>query len=172
MPGTGWLNAREMDAWRSFLHASIRVLDMLDTELVRSHQLTLADYELLSELSEQPEGRLRMAELAARALVSKTRLSYRVDRLEERRLIIRSSDPTDGRGTFACLTAAGRRLVIQVAPTHVAGVRRHLLDPLGAREQACIARALKAVLAQLDEAAESQKGPAEEPDHHRRVAPS
>jgi DNA-binding MarR family transcriptional regulator len=145
-----WLDEQEMQTWRAFLHASIRVIDQLDAELVEQHELTLADYELLATLSEQPDGRLRMADLAAQALVSKSRLSYRVDRLQERGLVIRQPDAADLRGTFAVLTAAGRRLVNQAAVTHVTGVRTHLLNALAPREQACVTRGLGAVLYRLD----------------------
>jgi DNA-binding MarR family transcriptional regulator len=145
-----WLDEQDMQTWRAFLHASIRVIDHLDAELVEHHELTLADYELVTTLSEQPGGRLRMADLAARALVSKSRLSYRVDRLEERGLVMRQPDSADLRGTFAVLTPAGRRLVIKAAVTHVAGVRTHLLDALAPREQACVTRGLGDVLRNLD----------------------
>jgi DNA-binding MarR family transcriptional regulator len=150
VPQDRWLSTREMEAWRAFLHAGIRVLDVLDDELAEQHQLTLADYEVISTLSEQPKGRLRMADLAARALVSRSCLSYRIDGLEARGLVTRQTDPTDRRGTFAVLTAAGRRLVERAAATHVAGVRRHFLDPLATSEQTCLARGLGAVLDRLD----------------------
>src|SRR5690606_32684985 len=92
--------------------------------------LTLADYEILAHLSEAPDDRLRMSELADAALVSRSRLTHRVDRLAARGLVAREACPTDKRGTFAVLTPAGRSTIVATAPTHVEGVRRYLVNRL------------------------------------------
>jgi len=69
-----------MEAWQAFLRASIRLMERLDAEL-EMHGLSLADYEILVHLSAEPAGELRMTELAARTLVSRSGLTRRLDRL-------------------------------------------------------------------------------------------
>jgi DNA-binding MarR family transcriptional regulator len=125
-----WLDPDEQLAWRRTIAASILLVDALDRDLRTHHDLTLADYEILVHLSEAEDQRLRMAELANAALVSRSRLTHRINRLEQRRLVAREACPTDKRGTFAVLTADGMALLAQAAPTHVQSVRDHLVDRL------------------------------------------
>ena len=126
-----WLGADEQQAWRSFLEASQLVFDELDRQLLRDAGLSHADYEILARLSEAPGSRMRMSELAERALFSRSRLSHAVVRLEEGGLVLRETCPTDRRGTFAVLTARGHDVVEGAAPGHVAAVRRMVFDRLG-----------------------------------------
>lgn len=125
-----WLDARQQRAWRGTIAGSILLVDELDRDLRTTHDLTLADYEILVRLSEVDDDRLRMSELADAALVSRSRLTHRVNRLAERGLVAREACPDDRRGTFAVLTPLGRRLLQQAAATHVESVRRHLVDRL------------------------------------------
>jgi DNA-binding MarR family transcriptional regulator len=125
-----WLDADEMAAWRALVAVSSRLFEQLDRELVAAHDLTLGDYEVLAYLSDAPEQRLRMSELADDLLVSRSRLTHHVNRLEREKLVERAKCPTDRRGSFAVLTAEGRRRLVAAAPTHVAGVRAHLFDQL------------------------------------------
>jgi|SRR5438552_1360931 len=123
-----WLNEEEQQAWRAFLRAGVLLLERLDAELEEAHGISLPDYEVLADLSEAPGERLRMRELAERALVSRSRLTHAVDRLQQAGMVTRERCPGDRRGVYAVLTPAGRRLLEQAAPTHVEGVRRYLID--------------------------------------------
>ncbi len=134
-----------MEAWQAFLRASIRLMERLDAEL-EPHGLSLADYEILVHLSAEPAGELRMTELAARTLVSRSGLTRRLDRLVESGLVARRSCPTDRRGVFAVLTDAGCLRLEQAAPTHVAGVRRHFLSQLEGQDLGEFAASLNAVV--------------------------
>jgi DNA-binding MarR family transcriptional regulator len=145
-----WLTTEEQQAWRGFLRGSSLLLERLDAELADAHGLTLADYEILVWLSEAPRGGLRMAQLADRALVSRSRLTYRVDRLVAEGLVERRPCPSDRRGSMAVLTPTGRRRLERAAPTHVDGVVAHLLDQCSARDLAAIGRAFTAVAAALE----------------------
>src|SRR3954464_10715688 len=98
MAETVWLDEDEQRTWRTLLRHQVHVLDRLDSELVAEHGLSLADYEILAQLSEAPERRLRMSELADVALVSRSRLTHRVDRLVEGGFVVRQPCPTDRRG--------------------------------------------------------------------------
>jgi DNA-binding MarR family transcriptional regulator len=145
-----WLDDTEMQAWRGLLEVSTRLLNRLDDELA-AHGISLAEYEVLAQLSGEPSQAMRMTELADRALVSRSGLTRRVDGLERRGLVRRESCPSDRRGSLAVLTDAGRELLEQLAPTHVDGVRRHFLDRLTPEQIAALAEALNAVAAPGDE---------------------
>lgn len=140
-----WLNEQEMQAWQAFLRASIRLMERLDSEL-GGHGLSLADYEILVHLSGEASGELRMTELAARTLVSRSGLTRRLDRLVDSGLVERRSCPTDRRGVFAVLTDAGRSRLEASAPTHVEGVRRHFISQLAGQDLDKLAASLNAVV--------------------------
>ena len=142
---TAWLTEPEMQAWQAFLRASTRLMERLDAEL-EPHGLSLADYEILVHLSAEPSAELRMTELAARTLVSRSGLTRRLDRLVESGLVERRSCPTDRRGVLAVLTPAGWRRLEESAPTHVAGVRRHFLSQLRDQDLRTLAASLNAVV--------------------------
>jgi DNA-binding MarR family transcriptional regulator len=156
-----WLTPEEQQAWRAFVRGSALLLERLDADLVARHALTLADYEILVWLSEAPRGGLRMSELADRALVSKSRLTYRVDRLAADGLVERRPCASDRRGSFAVLTPTGRRRLERAAVTHVDGVLAYLVDRCSGRDLAAIGRSFRAVAEALD-AAEGEADPADD----------
>ncbi len=127
---TRWLDSDEQRAWRAFLEATQRVFADLERQLQHDSGLSQSDYEVLVQLSESPERRMRMSELADRTLSSRSRLSHAVGRLETEGLLRRTACATDRRGTFAELTDAGQRRIEEAAPGHVAEVRRQLFDHL------------------------------------------
>ena len=127
---TRWLNPDEQRAWRAFLAASRALMDTLDRELQRDAGMPHAYYEILVRLSEAPERRLRMSELADATGSSRSRLSHAVTRLEVAGWVRREDCPTDRRGQVAWLTDEGFATLAAAAPGHVEGVRRHLFDAL------------------------------------------
>jgi DNA-binding MarR family transcriptional regulator len=128
------LSDRELAAWRGMLETHSRLVAELDLELEREHSLPLSSYEVLMYLGDAEGDRLRMGELADRLLLSRSGITRLVDRLERQGLIARERCADDGRGFFALLTDAGRRTLAAARPDHLAGVRRHFLDRLGADE--------------------------------------
>jgi DNA-binding MarR family transcriptional regulator len=125
-----WLDPRQQRAWRSFLAASRLLHAQLDRELLRDSGMPHAYYEILVRLSETPGRVLRMSELADASESSRSRLSHAVSRLEDAGWVIRESCPTDRRGAFARLTDEGFVALAAAAPSHVASVRRLLIDRL------------------------------------------
>ncbi len=125
-----WLDAAEQTAWRAWLYSSLLLQDRLDRELTRGAGIPHAYYEILVQLSEAPERRMRMSQLADRCLSSRSRLSHAVSRLEERGWIRRQVCAEDGRGQLAVLTDEGFAALAAAAPVHVESVRRHLFDQL------------------------------------------
>jgi DNA-binding MarR family transcriptional regulator len=131
---TRWLSPREMKAWRSYIIASRRLLDALENDLV-GHDLSMADYEVMAQLSEAPGRRMRMSELAEVAMLSKSRLSHRMKVMEKAGWIKREECATDRRGSWAVMTEKGWRAIVSAAPDHVASVRNRFIDQLSSREQ-------------------------------------
>lgn len=149
--GPRWLDEGEARAWRAYVLASELLRKQLNRELQDRHGMALADYEVLVRLSERDGRRLRMARLAAEVASSKSRLSHQISRLEAAGLVQRVECGDDARGVYAELTAEGLARLREVAPTHVAGVRAHLIDLLAAPEQESLAKIFDRVLTHLDE---------------------
>jgi len=128
-----WLTDEEQQAWRATVHLSQLLLRQLDREL-SAHGLNTRDYEILVALSEAPEHRLRMTDLADATNQSRSRLSHQISRMERRGLIRRDDCEGDKRGTFAVLTKTGFETIERVAPYHVDHVRRLFIDRLTPRQ--------------------------------------
>jgi DNA-binding MarR family transcriptional regulator len=124
----------ELDAWRGLLRVHASVLKALDAELEAAHGLPLTSYEVLIQLAEAPDQRMRMCDLADSVLLSRSGMSRLVDRLERDGLLHRCACAHDARGAFACITADGLALLEQARPTHFAGIRRRFLSQLGEDE--------------------------------------
>lgn len=146
-----WLNDGEMRAWRAYVIASELLRKQLNRELQDQHGLALADYEVLVRLSEGDGGRMRMAQLAGEVASSKSRLSHQIARMEAAGLVQRAECGDDARGVFAEITEAGRARLKETAPTHVTGVRAHLIDLLDAADQKSLADVFERVLSHLGE---------------------
>ena len=142
--GTRWLNAEQQVAWRAYLLGTARLMAKLDDDL-RQFGLGINDYEILVRLSESPDRRLRMADLADRLHQSRSRLTHTVGRLEAADLVRRTSCKSDKRGVWAELTDAGYALLEQAAPSHVQGVRENLLQLVSAEDFAAVGRVFDAV---------------------------
>lgn len=128
------LSPAELAAWRGFLRAQAELMRELDADLDREHALPLSSYEVLLHLARAPEGRLRMSELADSVLLSRSGVTRLVDRLEDQRLVERSTCKADARGLNAAITTSGRAKLRAARRTHLAGVRERFTDRFGDRE--------------------------------------
>ena len=122
----------QLDSWRSFLRAHAGITKVLESELEVEQDLSLAAYDVLVQLSEAPERRLRMTELAEAVLLSRSGVTRLVDRMEKVGLVARAKVAADGRGVTARLTDAGYERLRIAATTHLRGVRQHFADRLDA----------------------------------------
>jgi DNA-binding MarR family transcriptional regulator len=134
------LSPEELAAWRGFLRAHAYLTRVLEAELLADQQLSLASYDVLLQLVEAPERRLRMTELAEAVLLSRSGVTRLVDRLEKAGLVARCRVATDGRGVAAELTPEGLSRLRNASPTHLAGVVRHFVDRLDAQDLDAIER--------------------------------
>ena len=114
----------ELATWRALLEAHARALAALDHQLAASGcDLDLREYDLLVHLSEAGEAGMRLRDLAARALISRSNVTRRAEALAARDFIERRADPEDGRGVIAVLTATGRRALRRAASVHLPGIK-------------------------------------------------
>ena len=141
-------------AWRAFLRAHASVVRKLERDLVNETGMPLGWYDVLVQLAEAPERRLRMADLADKVLLSRSGLTRLVDRLQAEGLVTREPFPGDARGLYTVLTAAGLARMRQAAPVHLAGVQEHWLSRFSDSEL----RTLHSLLARLDSGQPAEVG--------------
>ncbi|RFU43529.1 MarR family transcriptional regulator [Actinomadura logoneensis] len=147
-----WLGAAQQRDWRAFVDGSVRLTEIMDRDLKAKHGLSVSEYEILVRLSEAPERRLRMAELAEHASQSRSRLSHTCSRLESKGLVRRDNCPNDKRGVYAFLTDAGFEALDRAARDHVETVRDYFVDVVDPADLEAIGRAFTAVLRRIDSA--------------------
>lgn len=143
-----WLTDEEQRAWRAYIRLAQLLMRQLDRDL-HPFGVSMHDYEILVELSEAPDRRMRMTELAERTAQSRSRLSHQINRMETRDLVTREDCEGDKRGTFAVLTPHGLDTIAAVAPSHVASVRAHFIDQLSPADLRDLTNAYTPVLEKL-----------------------
>ncbi|WP_018547446.1 MarR family winged helix-turn-helix transcriptional regulator [Streptomyces sp. LaPpAH-108] len=166
---TRWLTPEEQRAWRAYLAASRLLEDAIDRQLQQDAGMPHLFYSVLATLSEAPDRRLRMTDLAEQLKITRSRLTYAVTRLERDGLVRREDCASDRRSSLAVLTEEGTSVLERTAPGHVGTVRATLfgrLDPEQVRqlEEICaeVARGLQG---------EEAGGTAEEVPWRRRSTP-
>lgn len=127
---TQWLNEEQQRHWRAYITMAALLEERLGQELQKAHGISIKDYEILVRLSEAPEHSIRMSELAEQTQSSRSRLTHQIDRLEKLNYVRRDRCTGDNRGRLAVLTEAGVAALVEAAPTHVDGVRTHLVEQL------------------------------------------
>jgi DNA-binding MarR family transcriptional regulator len=129
-----------------FLRAHASLTRRLEADLLLEHQLPLASYDVLVQLVEAPERRLRMTELADKVLLSRSGLTRLVDRLEREGLVRREACETDARGLFAVLTDEGFDRLRTAAPTHLRGIEDYVVSRFDDTELAALGALLGRLL--------------------------
>ncbi|MDQ1605161.1 MAG: hypothetical protein QOE01_3006 [Actinomycetota bacterium] len=136
---------RGEQAWRALLQAHATLMRQLDTDLRADTGLRLSDFDVLAQLAEAG-GELRMTELAARTLLSRSGLTRRVARLVEEGFLRRANAAEDGRGVVVALTDAGVARVTETLPVHLRGVSQLFIARLDDQELAVLETALRNVV--------------------------
>lgn len=130
IPDTPWLSEQQQQVWRDFLQLTGTLTEHLDRELRTDAGMPHSYYQVLAMLSEAPDRTLRMADLAAAAWSSPSRMSHAVTKLERLGWVERRPAPGDGRGQLATLTTSGHEVLSGAASGHARSVRRILFDDL------------------------------------------
>jgi DNA-binding MarR family transcriptional regulator len=151
-----WLTADEEQGWRAVASIIHKLGWAVGIQLERDSDLSFIEYHALARLSEEPDGTLRMSELAAVTNASLSRLSHLVTRLEKWGFVRREPDTTDGRFTNAILTEAGFAKLLASAPAHVAAVRQLVIDEFSATELDQLREFCERIVARVDASAWKQ----------------
>src|SRR3954451_17069860 len=117
------LSLAELRAWHGLVKAHACLVKRLDAQLEAEHGVPLSSYEVLLRLSEAEGGKLRMHDIAAAVMLSRSGLTRLVDRLERDSLVCRCSCENDARGAYAVIADPGRERLAQARATHRAGIR-------------------------------------------------
>jgi len=153
---TPWLSAQEEHLWRGWTRLNAELTARLQRAMQADAQLSGSDYEVLVHLTDSPEGRVRVSDLASLLQWERSRVSHHLTRMERRGLVERSECVEDGRGAFIGVSKAGRAAIERAAPAHVAAVRRLVIDALDAEDVAALSTVFDRMLARLDEVADTK----------------
>jgi len=144
------LDSDEMKAWRSYITTSVDLMKALEAD-VSPYGITMGDYQLLAMISEAPDSRLRLCDLADQLRLTRGGLTRRMDGVLSQGLVRRVQDDRDRRVAFAELTAKGWTLLKKIAPIHLVSVRRLMIDHLSRAEIKAIGSAFGKIEANLRE---------------------
>jgi len=145
---TKWLTPDEMAAWRTFIETGGDLLRAIERDL-EPFGLDRGDYQLLAMLSEAPEGRLRLCDLADTLRLTRSGLTRRMDGVVRKKLVVREQSTEDRRVAYARLTPKGLALLRKAAPHHLRSVRSLMIDHLNPNEIRAIASAFGKIAANL-----------------------
>ncbi len=145
----GWLTDSEQASWRAVLRGT-RLLERALDDALHESGIQLSEYEILSMLSESSSHRLRMSELAAMVVQSRSRLTHTAKRLEQRAWVVREPCADDKRGVELVLTPGGLTEVQALSRAHVRSVREHIVDIMTPTQFAALGEAMAIVRDHLD----------------------
>lgn len=134
-------------AWARFVTAQALLLERIETAFAEAELPPLAWYDVLWVLEDAAGGRLRMHDLARKAVVSRSNVTRLTDRMEKAGLVARSDCPVDGRGTVCELTARGRALRGKMWPVYRKQIDALFGKHLGAREAEQLAATFERIIA-------------------------
>ena len=137
--------------WRLFITANVKLLDRMGEKFSQAGLPSMDWYDVLLTLKEAPEYRLRLSDLAQKALLSRSNLTHLVDRLEKAGLLYRKRCPSDRRGTYAVLTEAGLAMQQQMWTVYAEGIAEYFACHLDDEELQLMQRVLKRMLAAVSQ---------------------
>ena len=139
--------------WRLFLTAYSKLVDLIEQELALAELPPLMWYNVLVELSESPDHRLRMHELADIMVLDRSNLTRLVDRLEAKGLACRKFCPSDRRGAYAAITEEGSSMRQKMWLVYEQAIAKYFGCHLSDQEVAMFSKALKRMIAGTQERA-------------------
>ena len=136
-------------AWARFVTAHALLVERVEAALVEADLPPLDWYDLLWVLESAEHGRMRMADLAEKAIVSRSNVTRLADRLEEAGLAVRMSCPQDGRSTYCVITDKGRALRARMWTVYRKQIERFFGQHLAAREAEEMAATFERIISSL-----------------------
>jgi DNA-binding MarR family transcriptional regulator len=137
-----------MKAWRGFVTTSPDLMNAIERDL-GAFGLDAGDYQLLAMLSEAPDHKLKMCDLADTLRLSRSGLTRRMDGVVKAKYVVRIQDKDDRRVSFAHLTPRGFEFLKKVAPLHLKDVRSRMIDLLNESEIKALGSAFAKINAHL-----------------------
>jgi len=122
-----------VSAWEALFRAQVSVMRTLAAEFP-SKDISFNEYDVLFNLSRQPDRTLRLRDLNRHVLLTQPSVSRLIDRLVARGLVSKCPEATDGRGTEVRMTDAGFDLFRRVAVEHMASISRRVSNTLDTDE--------------------------------------
>jgi DNA-binding MarR family transcriptional regulator len=149
-PESPWLTEKQQRVWRKWLEMNAQLPAALHRQLQADSGLSLQDFDVLVQLTDTADGRVRITNLAHALNWERSRLSHHIKRMEGRGLVEREECPDDGRGAFVVLTPTGRAAIERAAPEHARTVRQLVFDSLTDHELEIMAQLTDKVLSRLE----------------------
>lgn len=122
-----------VSAWESLFRAQVAIMRSLAANFP-SREISINEYDVMFNLSRQPDRRIRLRELNHHVLLTQPSVSRLVDRLVSRGYLRKLADPDDGRGAIVELTPEGFALFRRVAVDHMAAITDRIGDALSEDE--------------------------------------
>src|SRR4051794_1017778 len=145
-----WLTRKQQSVWRDWLALNAQLPAALHRQLQADSGLSLQDFDVLVQLTDSADGRVRISQLAKALNWERSRFSHHYKRMESRGLVEREECPDDARGAFIVLTTAGRTAIERAAPAHARVVRDLVFDALSQDDLEVLGRFTDGVLRRLD----------------------
>ncbi len=123
------------------------VVKYLERRMEEQHGLPLSWFDVLIQLAECPEGKLRMGELAESVLLTRSGITRLVDRMIGAGLVDREPCPGDRRGYYAVITQRGKDTIERVGPDHSKDAWEVFLGHINEREAVLMGNVFNQVLA-------------------------
>jgi DNA-binding MarR family transcriptional regulator len=136
--------------WRLFITANVKLLNRMGEKFSQAGLPSMEWYDVLLTLKEAPDYRLRLSELADRALLSRSNLTHLVDRMEKAELLYRERCPSDRRGTYAVLSEAGLAMQKKMWRIYSEGIAEYFAAHVDEQEMKFLQRILQQMLAGVE----------------------
>jgi len=140
------LDDKRMAVWEAFLRTYTTIIPLLECEMREAQDLSLIWYNVLSHLSHDSRGGLRLQELAEAIGLSQSGLTRLLDRMAEAGLVARKPCLDDRRGAYAVITPEGQAALEQATPIYRRGIEAHFLCHLRDKDVAALYEAFCRVL--------------------------
>ena len=139
------LTRTELRRWLDVAGGFHALLGALDADLRRDSGISHDDYMVLTVLSRERSGGLRMSDLASRVSSSPSRITHAVTRFEQHGWVERTRNEPDGRGVSVSLTAPGREKLRKASVRHLSLVKELVLDTLDPSDVRALAESMSQI---------------------------
>lgn len=135
----------ELSAWRLFIKTHARIIERIESDLADQKRVPLTTYDVLIELFEAPNRKLRLGDLTKKVILTKSGLTRLVDRMEREGLLRREKSEEDKRGAYAVLTEAGESELRKAWPVYAKGIKKYFAASLGESNLSALRKALSRI---------------------------